>query len=88
MDVSEDVGAALFLRLGGTRDFALAAAPLVSEGRSSSQMLRVAAACDVADILAVAIAYRRAKISGISAALFAGASLGCLALGARALTEK
>lgn len=87
MNVSKDVSAALFLRLGGTRDFALAAGPAVTTGQSSKQMLKVAAACDVGDILAVAIAHRRGKISALSAALFAAASLGCLALGARALSE-
>ena len=47
MNVSEDVSTALFLRLGGTRDFALVAAPLVTERRSMSQMLKVAAAAQV-----------------------------------------
>jgi hypothetical protein len=87
MDVSKDVSAALFLRLGGTRDFALAAAPLVTDGRSKTQMLKVAAACDLGDILAVGIAHRRGKISGLSAALFAVASLGCLALSVKAFWE-
>jgi hypothetical protein len=87
MDVSNDVGAALFLRLGGTRDFALAAGPIVTTGQSSKQMLKVAAACDIGDILAVGVAYRRGKISALSAALFSAASLGCLALGAKALSE-
>jgi len=40
---------------------------------------------DLADILAVAIAQREGKISRLSGALLAGASLGCLALGAKAL---
>ena len=88
MDVSQDVSAALFLRLGGTRDFALAAAPLVTEGRSRSQMLKVAAACDVGDILAAGIAHRRGKISAPSAVLFIAASLGCLALSTKALFER
>lgn len=88
MDVSKDVSAALFLRLGGTRDFALAAAPLVTDGRSSKQMLKVAAACDLGDILAVGIAHRRGKISALSAVLFAAASLGCLALGVKAFSEQ
>jgi hypothetical protein len=87
MDVSRDVSAALFLRLGGTRDFALAAAPLVTDGRSRSQMLKIAAACDLGDILAVGIAHRRGTISGLSAASFTLASLGCLALSVTAFSE-
>jgi hypothetical protein len=87
MDVSKDVGAALFLRLGGTRDFALATAPLVTDRRSRAQMLKVAAACDLGDILAVGIAHRRGTISGLSATLFALASLGCLALSGKAISE-
>lgn len=87
MDVSNDVSAVLFLRLGGTRDFALAAAPLATERRSRTRMLRVAAACDLGDIVAVGIAHRRGKISRRSAALFASASLGCLLLSAKALSE-
>jgi hypothetical protein len=87
MDVSKDVGAALFLRLGGTRDFALAAAPLVTDRRSRTQMLKVAAACDLGDVLAVGIAHRRGMISGLSASLFTLASLGCLALSVKAFSE-
>lgn len=87
MDVSKDVSAALFLRLGGSRDFALAAGPLVTQGQASKQMLKIAAACDVGDILAVAIGHRRGKLSALSAAMFAAASAGCLALTAKALTE-
>jgi hypothetical protein len=87
MDVSQDVSAALFLRLGGTRDFALAAAPLVTDGRAKTQMLKIAAACDLGDILAVGIAHRRGKISGLSASLFTVASVGCLALSVKAFSE-
>ncbi|WP_169816212.1 hypothetical protein [Nocardia miyunensis] len=86
MDTSSDDSADLFLRLGGTRDFALAAGPLVS-GAGRRQMLRVAAACDVADLVAVAIALRRGRISRLSAVLFGSGSLVCLRLGAKALSE-
>lgn len=88
MNVSDDVSAALFLRLGGSRDFALAAGPLVTTGESSTKMLKIAAACDVGDIIAVAIAHRRGKLSKFSAALFTVASLGCLALTGKAITEQ
>jgi hypothetical protein len=88
MNVSKDVSAALLLRLGGTRDFALAAAPLVTERRSRSQMLKVVAACDLGDIVAAGIAHRRGKISGLSAGLFMSAPLGCLALSTKALFER
>jgi len=87
MDVSKDVSAALFLRLGGTRDFALAVAPLLTDRRSKTQMLTVAAACDVGDIVAAGIAHRRGKISALSAALFISASPGCLALSGKAYSE-
>jgi hypothetical protein len=87
MDVSKDVSAALFLRLGGSRDFALAAGPLVA-GNANKQMLKIAAACDVGDLIAVAIARRRGKLSKFSTALFAAASLGCLALTGKAMAEE
>lgn len=87
MNVSNDVSAALFLRLGGTRDFALAVAPLVADRRSKTQMLAVTAACDVGDIVAAGIAHRRGKISALSAGLFISASLGCLALSTKAFSE-
>ena len=85
---AKDVSAALYLRLGGTRDFALAAGPLVTAGPSRRRMLIVAAVCDVADIVAVEIARRRSKISSLSAALLGGASLACLALGAKAIVDE
>ena len=88
MDVSNDVSAALFLRLGGSRDFALAAGPVVTSGAASTTMLKIAAACDIGDILAVAIARRRGKLSRFSAMLFAAASLGCLALSGKAIAEQ
>jgi hypothetical protein len=88
IDASKDVSAALFLRLGGSRDCALATGPLVTTGKSSTQMLKIAAACDVGDIVATAIAYRRGKISTLGAALFAAASLGCLALSGKAIAEQ
>ncbi|MUL65866.1 hypothetical protein BOO86_15430 [Mycobacterium sp. CBMA 234] len=87
MDVSNDVSAALFLRLGGSRDFALAASPLVA-GESRKQMLKLAAACDIGDIVAVAIARRRGKLSKSSAALFTVASLACLGLTGKAIAEQ
>jgi hypothetical protein len=87
MDVANDVSAALFLRLGGTRDFALAAGPLVTDGESSRRLVKVAAACDAADIVAVAIARRQGKVSTFSTVLFVGASLACLALDIKALAE-
>ena len=87
MDVSKDVSAALFLRLGGSRDFALAAGPLVTEDGASKNMLKIAAACDAGDILAVVIAHRRGKLSSLSAAMFVAASAACLALTARAISE-
>ncbi len=87
MNVVKDVSAALFLRLGGSRDFALAVAPLVTEQRSRSQMLKVAAACDLGGILAAGIAHRTGKVSGLTAGLFAVASLACLALSVKAIGE-
>ncbi|MFE2998607.1 hypothetical protein ACFXG4_26840 [Nocardia sp. NPDC059246] len=86
MDTSSDDSADLFLRLGGTRDIALAVGPLVS-GAGGQRMLRVAAACDVADLVAVAVARRQGRISLLSAVLFGAGSLVCLGLGAKALSE-
>jgi hypothetical protein len=51
-------------------------------------MLKIAAACDVGDIVAAGIAHRRGKISGLSEGLFISASLGCLALSTKALLER
>lgn len=87
MDVSHDDSAGLFLRLGGTRDFALAAGPLVAGASGQQHLLKVAAACDIADLAAVAIARREGKISNLAAALFAAGSIACLALGAKALSD-
>ncbi|MEZ0365860.1 hypothetical protein ACAG26_19450 [Mycobacterium sp. pUA109] len=88
IDASKDVSAALYLRLGGTRDFALAAGPLVTNGLHRRKMLGVAAACDVADIVATGIARRRGKISSLGAVLMVSASLACLGSAAKAITEK
>ena len=88
MDVSNDVSAALFLRLGGSRDFALAAGPVVTSGAASTMLLKIAAACDIGDILAVAIARRQGKLSLFSTVLFGVASLACLALSGKAIAEQ
>jgi hypothetical protein len=88
MNVSNDVSAALFLRLGGSRDFALAAGPLVTEGAASARMLKIAAACDIGDIIAVEIARRRGKLSRFSSLLFTAASVGCLGLSVKAIAEQ
>ena len=87
IDASQDVSAGLYLRLGGSRDFALAAGPLLTEGHSKRWMLGVAAACDIGDIVAVVLAHREGKISKLGASLFIGASTACLAMGAKAFTE-
>jgi hypothetical protein len=87
IDASQDVSAALYLRLGGSRDFALAAGPLLTSGANRRKMLGVAAACDLGDILAVVLARKEGKISDLGAGLFIGASLACLALGAKAFLE-
>lgn len=87
IDGSKDATAALYLRLGGSRDFALAAGPLLTEGEASKQMLKVAGACDIGDILAVLIARKQSKIGNLGAVLFVGASSACLALVAKALSE-
>lgn len=87
IDASRDVSAALYLRLGGTRDFALAAGPLVTAGSARRKLLAIAAACDLGDIAAVAIARRRGKISTLSAGLFIGASLACLGLSVKSIVD-
>lgn len=87
IDASNDVSAALYLRLGGTRDFALAAGPSLTAGPARRKLLAVAAACDLADIAAVTIARRNDKISTLSAGLFTAASLGCLALSVKAIAD-
>lgn len=87
IDASKDVSAALYLRLGGTRDFALAAGPLVTAGAARRKLLAVAAACDLGDIAAVAIARRNDKVSTYSAGLFIAASLACLALSVKAIAD-
>ncbi|MCX2929943.1 hypothetical protein ORI20_06645 [Mycobacterium sp. CVI_P3] len=87
IDASNDVSAALYLRLGGTRDFALAAGPLVTAGPARGKLLAIAAGCDLADIAAVAVARRNDKISSMSAALFSAASLACLTLSVKAIAD-
>lgn len=88
IDGSKDVSAAFYLRLGGTRDFALAAGPLVTSGPNRRKMLGVAAACDVGDILATAIARRNGRISSFGTVLMVGASLACLGSALKAITDE
>lgn len=87
IDASHDVSAALYLRLGGTRDFALAAGPSLTTGRARRKLLAVAAGCDLADIAAVAIARRNGKISTLGAGLFSVASAACFALSVKAIAD-
>lgn len=63
IEASKDVSAPQYLRMGATRDFALAAGPFVTTGRSRKAVLALAGACDVGDIIGVAIASRRGRIS-------------------------
>jgi hypothetical protein len=88
IDISNDVSGKLYLRLGGTRDLALAAGTKGFQGDAKKLMLGIAAACDVADIVAVKLARKEGQISKLGTVLFIGASLGCLALGAKAATEE
>lgn len=87
IDASRDVGAVLYLRMGASRDFALAAAPFLANERLRRRALEIVAACDVGDIIAAAIAYRRGKIPGWGAGASIVASLSCLALSLQARTK-
>lgn len=87
IDIAGDVSGRLYLRLGGTRDLALAAATKGMGGASKPAMMKIAGACDVGDIVAVALARRGGSISKTGAVLFVASSVTCLALSARAATE-
>jgi len=87
IDARKDVSAALYLRMGATRDFALAAGPFVTTGKSRKRMLMIGAACDIGDIVAVLIAHRGGKISRTGTGAFVAASLACLAFSAKAHAE-
>jgi len=88
LDASSDVSAALYLRMAASRDFALAAGPVLADRRSRRLLLRIGAACDVGDIVAVLVALRAGKISRFGAVAFITASLVMLMLGAKAHTRE
>lgn len=87
IEASQDVSAPQYLRMGATRDFALAAGPFLTTGPSRKAVLALAGACDIGDIIGVAIASRRGRISRGGAIAFVAASLSCLALSIKARGE-
>jgi hypothetical protein len=88
VDIREDVGSVLYLRLGGTRDFALARATHALAGDARVTLLKIGVAVDLGDVAAVALARRNGEISKAGAALFIASSLSCAALGVAALAGR
>jgi hypothetical protein len=87
LKLESEANAPLLLRMGGTRDFALAAGVLGGTREARVRALRIGQACDVGDIAATLIAVRRGRMSPLAAALFVGASAACLVLGAKAASQ-
>jgi hypothetical protein len=87
LDISRDVSGSFYLRLGGTRDFALAASAATLKGSSRKQALRIAAACDLGDMAAALIARRHGHLSDPATGVWLAASAACLALTVAAIEE-
>jgi hypothetical protein len=87
LDVSREQSAPLWLRLGGTRDVALATLPHAGDDDARRRGLRTGQACDGADLLAVLVAWRSGRMPAGSAAIFGAASTACLVLGSVALDD-
>ncbi|MCD2194804.1 hypothetical protein LQ327_15640 [Actinomycetospora endophytica] len=87
LDVSTEASAPLWLRLGGTRDVALATLPHAGDDDARRRGLRTGQACDGADLLAVLLAWRAGRMPAGSAAIFGAASTACLVLGSVALDD-
>lgn len=87
LKLGPETNAPLLLRMGGTRDLALAAGALEDTPGARARALRVGQACDLGDIAAVVLATRQGRMSKLAAVLFVAASSACLALGVAALGE-
>ncbi len=87
VDVREDRSAKFYLKLGGTRDLALAAGAATTVGPARRQALRIAAVCDVADIAATVITRREGNVSKVGTALWLAASSACFAMTLGAIRE-
>jgi hypothetical protein len=64
-----DPGELLWSRLGGSRELALAAGPLLSEGEDSIRWLRLGLGCDLADMGATVLGARRGGLSPLTTGL-------------------
>jgi hypothetical protein len=80
IDIREDRSGKFYLRVAGTRDIALAVASATTTGASLAQVLRDAAACDIADMVATAITRRQGNVSRSSTALWLAGCGACLAM--------
>jgi hypothetical protein len=87
VDASNDRSVRFYLKLAGTRDLALAAGTLTFAGEAKVQMMRIAAACDLADIAATLITRKQGDVSKAGTPLWIGASLACLAMTVKAQKE-
>lgn len=87
IDIRNDQSGKFYLKLGGTRDLALAASTATTTGRSQAQVLKIAAACDVADITAALITRRQGNLSKFGTALWLVASGACFGITVAALKE-
>lgn len=87
VDVTQDQSARFYLKLGGTRDLALAAGSGMIKGPSKKQMLTIAAACDAADMLATIITRREGNVTKVGTGLWLVASSACLGMTVKAMGE-
>jgi hypothetical protein len=88
VDITNDRSGKFYLKLGGTRDLALAAGSGTIGGPSKAQMLRIAAACDLADIAATLITRREGNVSKLGTGLWLIASSACFAMTVMAINEQ
>lgn len=87
-DNARDRSAKFYLKLGGTRDLALAAGSGTIPSPGKAQMLRIAAACDIADMVATVITWREGNVTKFGTGLWLVASGACLAMTIAAIREQ
>jgi hypothetical protein len=88
VDVRNDRSAKFYLKLGGTRDLALAAGSGTIPVPGKAQALRIAAACDVADMIATVITRREGDVTKLGTGLWLVASGACLTMTIAAIREQ
>jgi hypothetical protein len=87
VDISNDRSGKFYIKLGGTRDLALATGCGTIGGDQKVKMLRIAAACDLADMAATVITYREGDVTKVGLCLWLLGEVACLGLTVGAMRE-